>query len=364
MEKSAAVRMIKKVFQQADPGVLQKLYREFKDSTVLKQDDITFLWYGIKDVSRCDSEQIQALAEALSSARPEITETKERFYETLSPSVAYETQSYLKLFAEAELYYNCDVAEFDRSQLKSAIEEQQMYNKASIRRCILALRRHCAWRKKNGYPVNTMWTSNPFSADEVDIAPGLRAKCCGSPEELYQHLNHKIPLYDGYLAPVAAVLSWVGFQVSDMVDIRNEEVSDDGSSVRDIEVPECLRQILSSYKQVEEVERVSGPGGSRVLIAENIGYFLKRQSDIPTGKRLERFAISNAAQLADIFSPKDIRMSGMYYRMYLREMDREKGPVTIKEIAEIFKIGATNMSALVRDRLSEFMRYKDVFHYE
>jgi len=114
---------------------------------------------------------------------------------------------------------------------------------------------------------------------------------------------------------------------------------------------------LSEYKRTKTVERTGA--ATRILELEDIGFFLKRLTDKPSGKGIDRYAIANAALSADILSLRDIGMSGCYYRMLQME---QQGRVTKDDIIRVFNIGKANQPAFIRDRLGEHAQYKDVFH--
>lgn len=358
MNKQETVQFIQSIFDVGDPGVLRELIAKLKGSPNIKEADVPRLWYGLLPLSKLEAEALEEVAVALGAPPTPIEDVKQAFIDDQTRSTGLIYKSVFSSCKAAELSNGCDVAEFSREAVLNMIHELQMYNRASLRKILSCLKVYAGWRREKELPTAEFWINAPIDIDELDLTAGMKAKCVGSPADLFQILNNRLPLNEGYLAPVAAVLAWSGFTLAEMVEIKQDEVSDDGRLVRGVEIAPELAPILQAYKPLDAVtrERLT----VQTFVMENLGYFLKRLSLRPTGKRVDRMGISNAIQAAKIPTVVDLVSSGRYYKLYLMETNGQR--VTGEQIADIFRIKRKNDKFGIEDRMFEFMAFKDAFY--
>lgn len=361
--KRSILQQIEAIVIKGDPDVLQDLYRKTQQSMHLTQSDIMKVWYGAKSLDSCSNEQLSELAAVLGIVSEENVAlrggVKSDFIASLGDAAQVKTKVFFENMKNAENAHGCDLACMSKETLCEAISSLGYYNRGNARQAVVyPLNLYIKWRKEQGMQNAPFWDTESITIEDIDISDAIRKKCVGSPEELFIKLKDAFPLDDGYMAPPALVLAWLGFTVPEMIDIEQGEVMNMSNTLRGRPVPPILRRILLGYARTVEVKRDNRTAN---YYLEDIGYYLKRVTVKPNGKRIAPHNVFNAVNLAGIPNVQDVMMSGHYYRLAEREKESR---ITLEDVVAEFGLQGRNWKTLALDRLTELQVFKSVFKYK
>lgn len=359
---------IQKIIEDGDPEILQKLYRETSCSTLIKQQDIMKIWYGITPLSKCSDAVLNLISEILlgetSGLTTAIAEDREAFMD--DPGVPDATKkrckSMFSIFRPYEAKLQQDFAVMDKENAVSMLEKMGTYNVSYMRSNLYALNTYCQWRVKAGRPVNDIWLNGQgISVQDIDFTTAMIEKCYADPSMLVSKIESACSLYGGYAAPVIAALIWMGFDREEIIKIKNDEVNMTDHTVRGIPIPYPFLRIINQYLCTSDVERPIS-SGTRKMYLEDIGYLLKRVVTAPNGKPATIGYISTALSMSDL-SYRDIQSSSRYYQMMLIE-DQEKRRITRADVMAIWQMKVDRKQTMLSfsDRIIEYQFWRKVFY--
>lgn len=368
MTSNNQLDQIQKIIEDGDPEILQKLYRETSGSTLVKQQDIMKIWYGITPLSKCSDAVLNLLSEILLCEKAEfpaeIVEDRQAFMDdpNVSKSAKTRCKSMFSMFRPYEAKLQQDFALMEKSDAVPMLENMGTYNVGYMRANLYSLNMYCQWRVQTGRPVNDIWLNGQgITVQDIDFSVAMREKCYADPSMLVSKIESSCSLYGGYAAPVIAALIWMGFDRDEITKIKNDEVNLVDQTVRGVPIPYAFRRIMDQYLGTSEVERPTYTG-TRKMYLEDIGYLLKRVVTAPNGKPATIGYISTALSMSDL-SYKDIQCSSRYYQMMMIE-EQEKRKITQADVMEIWQMKIDQKQPMVGfgDHIVEYQFWRNVFH--
>lgn len=364
------IDMIQEIIQTGNPDVLQRLYSVADD--VMTQRQIMKLWYGITPISRCTTGQIDWLSKHLLNRAPisdGVSEIRQRFIDEEGLSVASKRNAKLLFtkMAPFEMKAGCDFALFPPEDLYKALGDIGIYSRAYLRILLSGASKYMQWLREHGHPIHADWGPKPkFQIDRIDLS-GAMAQCCfRDPMDLYSRLSRYVPMDNGYMGPMVALLSWMRFETSELASLRNEDVNLEEGTIRGRKVPEVFMPALRSYMSLSIVTRPTysgaydSTGRVKTMHLVDIGFFLKRVAAADDRRPIAALMCVRMLDAIGI-QHQDIVNSAKYYEMW--ELD-QRGALNVDEIARIWGMPAKRSSdTVVYDRLSEFQVFRQVFYY-
>jgi len=360
---------LKKLIENGTTKDLNLLYQRAESSGVLNKKDIMKVWYGITPLKWCDATFIDNML-ALFEDSPVVTvkredllawqDNKTRFLSSgIVPNGALSrAESLLKSFEKLEIENDCDFGELDTKTIAEFISGLGNYNRSYIKTQVVTINAYLKWRMETGLAVHGT-AINPIQLDDIDIEEAIKKQCYSGPDAVVEHVGSYLPLNDGYLAPMAATLAWMGFETRPAVALLNTDVDLAAQTIAGVQIPTEMLDIVRSYMVTTDVTRANA--GIRQMYLEDLGYLLKRVVMSPKETAVTPSIIANA--LCPIkMSYKDIWFSGRYFSMWKIEKERR---LTTEDVVSIWGIKGNKsfVNATMNERLSEFQSYKQVFFF-
>lgn len=368
MTKNDKIKALKNIISAGDPSVLQKLY-SLSEGHGLTRQEIMKVWYGLTSVSSLDEAELGTLytLAARASETFDSSDRKERYFSEsgVSKNIERILRALFTRLKLSERKLRKDVSEFSHDELCNAISKSGAYRIRNLRTEISPLNAYLKWCSEQDFGVHQDWKdAKTIKVEDIDIKYGMKEYCVGSPRELLFKIGADMPLDDGYIVPVAACLIWMGFELDEIVTIRDEEFDFIKGKIRERKIPREFSLVLWSATQRKVVTRPNTRGVPTQYDVVNNGFLLKknksagRHSDSPVKVK----TIQDSLVLAGI-RQSDIVASSMYYTMLEYEM---RGTLHIDAVAKICKIENKNPAGLklaIQDRLTEFQAFKSVFFF-
>lgn len=368
MTKNDKVKALKNIISVGDPSVLQKLY-SLSEGHGLTQRDIMKVWYGLTSISSLDEAELDTLY-LLATRASEMFDSssrKERYFSEAGISKNIE-RILRALFARIQLSerkMRRDISEFSYDELCNAVSRSGAYRIRNLRTEISALNAYLKWCAEQDFHVHSDWEAEKaVKVEDIDIKYGMKEYCVGSPRELLFKIGENMPLDDGYIAPIAACLIWMGFELDEIVTIKDEEFDFVKGEIRGRKIPREFSSVLWSATQCRVVTRPNTRGVPTQYDVVNNGLLLKknRSAGRHSDSAVKVKTIQDSLVLAGI-RMSDIVASSMYYTMLEHEM---RGTLHIDTVAKICKIENNNPAGrklAIQDRLMEFQAFKSVFFF-
>lgn len=386
MLRTARIAAIKKVIARDEDPVLQSLFMNIEILEVMSRRDIFDIWYGMKSLDSYDDSVLELLtillradvdselkkltkeSEIEEEERPlakiipfQRVDRKNEFLDELplSTIVSRQFRSIFDDFAEYEGELNKDISDMTKQEFVAGVQRLGLYNRESIRNILLKALRYFKWCREKEYSSQEY----DISVSDIDIRDAIRKKLYPDPDALFKAVSNRCLLNEAMLTPVCVGLTWMGFSLKEMVEIKNEDYDPENNTILGRKIPEAFRNEFLSYSKMEEVSRERGSGYVTMYMYD-AGYFLKSmwtKGSIKGKKPKQISQFSIASPMSDAgFRGRDIATSRCFYDLAEIRKTRE---VTDEDFKTVFKISGSrsNVNTALSDRRVEFNAFIEVF---
>lgn len=207
-------------------------------------------------------------------------ELKTRFLSTLK----FETNKYettFNRFEELEERLNIDLCQMNHSLLVANIFDKGFLEPSTLANYVSCLNEYRSWCTQNG--IGGAVQSKELSVrDDIDFTPWIPRELYFSFNEMYDELCDSG--YDFCIGDEAApslVLGWLGLKISEIVELRDDQVDLETGEIYGVfKTTECIRidhplmlDILRKYKSTLRMER--GYNGHDAYM-KHTGYFIHK----------------------------------------------------------------------------------------
>lgn len=338
--RDAALEAFSELAAAQDNDALQHLYASEKLQRVLDQATLFKVWHGFVPLSTLSDEALRVICEELYLDRSKLFEYTDYFWlideylETIqNKNTQYTAKRWIYKIADIAVHTkHRDLQEMtldDTNELGNNL--LAIMTPSSIVTAFSAISSFCRWCIANQKYPGAM---NSFSAaPRLDLQAFARKNLPSSEFNLRDRLDKALLYGRGDYAPIVCILSWMGFTLQEMLDIRNEDVSVTRCTVCERQIPRALYDILRDYA-LESGEFTWGVSPS-LWHLENLGYLLKKAVRADTGTRLDVVRLRQACGRAGM-TPTNIYLAGQFDRLLTKEM--REGPISEAEFREMFAI--------------------------
>lgn len=232
--------------------------------------------------------------------------------------------------------YGKDLAQFNRNEVIALMNAQELTNPLTIKSYLNVIRNYQIAMDE----MDMELALKPVSKYDVDLASALKKHFYCSYDQLLADIEKGIAIDEGFPAPAALTLAWIGMPTPEVFDLESENVDLKSGMIsrfpkRDLvfgeREPKALK-VLRSYVNTTQAYRTRN-STYQVYKSKNNPYFLQNmvtKSDIDKpGKKYSKTSFSadvyNMKMRAENqgaapnFTYRDILRSGEMHRLYLAE---------------------------------------------
>ncbi len=362
LKREEAVEAIRKNIQQQNNNVLQALYQDENVLRVMSQADIFKLWHGF---IQPDSLPDKSLNELLVFFRLDFYTYHEladysylvdEFVESIdNKNTRYLTKNNLdKMVKAVDAVYQKDLPELSKEEVAELVNGMLADSTpTTVQAMIRRASAFCNWCIKHDKYPNA---HNPFhTMPEISIEPWILKNIVKDDIDLVSRLEQAgYTFNEGSAAPPLSALAWMGFTRKQVLEIQNEDVDLVAATVCGQAIPTAFYEIFRKYNTGYKI----APCGGSMLewYLDDLGYYLKRLVCVPRGERFNDDGIINALYPTKL-TFENIRLSGILYRLYHREMNRTD-PLTDSDFASTFMVTST---AAIKRYCGIYAMYKKLY---
>lgn len=391
--KNEALSIMERYLQNGDDKLRSELYKFGERSGKLSKPDILMMWNGIR-LSKFTPQKQAAIFEFLSQYID--LSTAQDFFIIKAPAPTGQVlpfdrkEEYLRTVANEETravygsilrraarnietVYGKDLCELDAAELSAGVSEMGHTNTNTIRSNFALLKTYIKWCKDNGYFVPHWDKIDAMISPELAINRSLRSKLIKDAQTLQTMIFSTRDKEDTNTDSVILCLSWMGFTMDEIYDLKREDIHLETMSIRhpllgSVTIPDEFRTIISRYDHSTEAS-----SGLLTFVADESDYFIKRfvkPNQKRTGDRMSRsrlpILITKFARDYRELSGNDQKItamniftSGACWRIYQREAGGET--VTDELITEETRLSSERSIEAFR---KIYQGYKEVFYQE
>lgn len=366
--KDMSIKKLQRIIDSGKQSILDKLYLAADQSSVLDRLLVSQLWYKTKPLTECSEEQIEALLQA--AELDQYDQLREDYFAYAEENVPLGYRSRLKKIFQTANELKPELGpleETDANGIAKILETMKIQTCEGIRLHLVSINAYGQWLESTGHPAGqSLGMLKPrYIIKNVPLEPGMKARCVGSPKDLYQAISQNYQLGTGNKGPIAFVLAWLGFTVQESIGIKVDEVDMDNHTIRGKKVPDELWPVVSTYINVT-VEigsySVTDMGAGGVLRTRTFSF---AKSDMliknTRGSKVTANAVQTQVQDMPGLTLGDVWLSGRYYELY--ELDLAGG-LDDKAITEVFDVKQTQaqFKQRIANIIREYTAFKSVFH--
>lgn len=354
LKRDKAIAAIEETIKVQDNDLLQRLYADEVAVKKIGQAEIFKLWHGFIKTDSLPDESLDCLLTFFEYNHGDFHDFADfshlifEYAETIeNENSRYLAQNSIKNFdKDAQRIFKKDLPQLTKDEVEGLVDFSLTNSSPStIQRAVKKVSAFCDWCIKNDKIPNAV--NNFKHINKLSYEPWVRKCLIKDDIALVSKFRERGLTYDeGRPGPLLLALAWMGFNRSEVLDIKNEDVDFFEKTVCGRSIPELFKEIFMRYD-----------GGVRVvaigrtlyeLQQEDLGYFVKRQVRIPNGQRFDDTALMNA--VFDMpYSYENIWLSGILYRLYVCEQN--SGVLTDQQIRDTFQVTST----------AAFSRYRQIY---
>lgn len=299
---------------------------------------------------------------------------KRRFLEECTSSNRNRSFRYFMSKVENfELENGLDIAEMDSDLAKRAIESVKVGEIGTLRKYLLCGKMYSAWCKDNEVFQNSPLGFDGISVDDIDMSY-MSDILFRDEYSLISSIQKVHDLNSGYADAPVLVLSWLGLTLSEILELRDDDVD---LVNRIIKLPEItvegfsdgVYDVLYKYRACKRSTRDTGQGVQEVVKDMSVDSFIKRMAE-----RGNRYFGTECAQnqinrqitrlvekcemlgLSSGLTISNAKRSGNFYRLWKAEQSQ---PID----KEVFS-GIVRTKKEYYDTMRMYRWYKKAFNLE
>ena len=259
-----------------------------------------------------------------------------------------------------------EIASMSREVVIDGLERSGYQSVSTMRTEISHLTDYFDWYSKNVQVVDE--NIKTIIPSDISLVTSIRENLFGSVDEIGLSLISFPPDEGYYHAPICCLM-WLGLEVDEILNLKNEDVFLIGADMF-VRTPSKIIQVESKYvydtllEYSKSIYGVRTHYGDREVYADDIGYFIKSflsKNSTRLGKRIKpinvrrKLAASNAQLNMGVkrVTETSVLTSGRLYRV--REEERKNGSISMATFINEFK---TTKDRPIRDAMSLYDFYK------
>lgn len=277
------------------------------------------------------------------------------------------TNLFNRMETNIEIPLGRDLATIGNEKLKISLEEMGYLSYSTIRTEVGLLRDYINWYDNNVAPVEKL----DLLARDIDISEGIRRNIFKDEDELKASLSY-LPVAEGYFEVPVLLLSWIGMELNDILNLKNEDLMfkeygvfiNTPKSVIDVK-SEYIKNSLFEYSKVKTSTRKHR--GIWIVNMDDLGYFIKNMVPANSrlcGKRLTPDTIRRKLFILNNMLPSNLKqvtitnvlLSGKLWR--IKQEEDLIGKITEEIFLKEFK---TKYGMIINDMMEVYKYYKKVF---
>lgn len=361
LDRARAVAYILKIISEKDDNVLQNMYRHFKDAGAIPQEEILKLWHGFTSVDTLKDKEIEELLQfCLSTSASneyqdflievDTSPIKIKYIDSIkNKKTQYAVRQYLEVFTEKiESVYHKDLCQLSKKEALNGLSNLPNASVASLRQALTVARGYCNWCIENhefdGQANNIF---KRIKVGDIPLEPWIKDNVVKDANELMARIENTIPINQGFVAPVAAALAWMGFDIETSTQLKNADVNIFDRNINGKKIPQELLPVFVSYSNSSDTD-LDDP-------------YLKRKRKKDKKIPFRNVDISNIMKVFGSLNYGNIMLSSSLFALY--EIEKKKGAVSQEDYVAIFGLNtsATSFLSYLKDKKRLYEAYKSVY---
>lgn len=361
LNREKAIDTISQLIDRQDNEILQSIYRQIKNTSVLTTTTVLKIWNRIESLGSLDDTELDELLKLCLSecklgdyanycVEIDTSPIKKRYIDTIGGAKAkIAVMQFLELFTEIiESVYHKDLCQLSYDEAVEGLSRLPNLNAMTLRKALTVARGYCKYCIDNGeFKGKAINSFKDISIEDVPIDTWVLKHIAKDPMDLVFRIQNIIPINCGYIAPIALVLAWMKFSLDECIRIKIKDVNIFDKTICGISIPEAMVPIVVSY--------------TNVSCDNESNFLLKKTQGRKKGAPYNKINVTSALNVMNGFSYGNAMMSSALFDLYKKE--NELGKVTEQDFVECFKLnpGTTSFRSYLKDKQRLYGVYKRIY---